>query len=245
MSNQLPILASLAEEYGLDANTFWSTIQKTIMPNGTSQEQALAFLTVCDKYNLNPITKEIYAFPSKGGIEPIVGIDGWLAIANRNANFDGLETAEDFDSDGNLLSCTVTIWRKDRSRPTSVTEYYSECKRDTHPWRQWPVRMLRNKAIAQCIRITFSVSGIYEPDEGERVVESMEIRDTSTDSLAKKTQEKIEKALAAREAVEDAEIINDTSANGVADQDSGEVTSQTSPLSAKESETDNECIKPV
>ena len=158
---QLPMLAELAEQYGMDTGRFWSTIQATVMPDATT-EQALAFLTVCKEYNLNPIIKEIYAFPSRGGIVPVVGVDGWLAIANRNPNFDGLDTEEIHDSESNLVAVKCKVWRKDRQQPTTATEYLAECRRNTPIWKQYPYRMLNNKAIIQAIRRAFSISGVYD-----------------------------------------------------------------------------------
>jgi hypothetical protein len=67
-------------------------------------------------------------------------------------------------------SCTCTIYRKDRAHPVTVTEYMTECYRPTAPWKSHPLRMLRHKAMIQCARLAFSFAGIYDPDEGERVL---------------------------------------------------------------------------
>jgi hypothetical protein len=45
-----------------------------------------------------------------------------------------------------------------------------ECNRGTDPWRTHPKRMLRHKTMIQCARLAFSFAGIYDPDEGERVL---------------------------------------------------------------------------
>lgn len=95
-----------------------------------------------------------------------MGVDGWYAIINKHPQFDGIEFEQDAES------CTCRIYRKDRQRPTVVTEYLDECKRETDPWRKYPKRMLRHKAAIQCARVAFSLSGIYEPDEAERIQES-------------------------------------------------------------------------
>jgi hypothetical protein len=44
------------------------------------------------------------------------------------------------------------------------------------PWKRWPARMLRHKALIQCARIAFSLAGIYDPDEAERIAESEEVK---------------------------------------------------------------------
>lgn len=44
-------------------------------------------------------------------------------------------------------------------------EWYSECKRDTDPWRQMPRRMLAHKAYSQAARKCFGFSGLMDEDE--------------------------------------------------------------------------------
>ena len=61
--------------------------------------------------------------------------------------------------DGKLFSVTCRIFRKDRTRPTELTEYMSECAGTSEPWKKWPARMLRHKATIQCARYAFGLSG--------------------------------------------------------------------------------------
>lgn len=155
------ILAKMAEKFSVDGIALQKTLSDTVFKNAT-QEQTIALLIVADQYGLNPFTKEIYAFPAKGGgIVPVVGIDGWLRIINENAQFDGMEFEQDNDS------CTCKIYRKDRSHPIEVTEWLEECKRNTDPWNTSPKRMLRHKAIIQCARVAFGYGGIHDEDEGK------------------------------------------------------------------------------
>ena len=161
------LMKVIANKYEMEPAAFHNTLLATVFPKGINNEQIAAFLIVAHEYNLNPITKEIYAFPSNGGIQPIVPIDGWLKIINSNPQFDGMEFDDNME-DGKLVSITCRMYRKDRTKPTSVTEYLSECKRNTSTWKQWPVRMLRHKATIQAARYAFGLSGIMEQDEVER-----------------------------------------------------------------------------
>jgi len=162
------LIRSMADQYGMNPVAFKRTIERTIMSPDATQEELAAFLMVADKYNLNPITREIYAFPKKGGgVQPIVGIDGWMNLMNSHPAMDGIHFDDVFDG-GNIVSVTCTVYRKDRSRPTVITEYLNECQRGTDPWKKWPTRMLRHKAAIQCARYAFGFSGIMEPDEYER-----------------------------------------------------------------------------
>lgn len=169
--NAPSIIADMAKRYGMDKRAFEATVKATCMPANTqvSNEQFVAFLLVAKEYNLNPITKEIFAFPSRGGIVPIVGVDGWCNIINSNPQLDGIEFA-DIMTEGKLSAITCRIFRKDRAKPTECTEYLEECRIDSkEPWKKWPARMLRHKALIQCARYAFSLSGIVDQDEAERM----------------------------------------------------------------------------
>ena len=165
------IVTQMASTQGMDPKTYEMTVRETCGCSGATDEQFCAFLLVAREYGLNPLVKEIYAFPSKaGGVTPIVSIDGWLRMANDHEAFDGLTFEDQLDANGNLLAITARVHRKDRAHPSEVTEYLAECKRNTDPWKQWPARMLRHKAAIQAIRYGLGFSGISDPDEGERML---------------------------------------------------------------------------
>lgn len=167
------LLTAMANRYQMEPKAFADTLKGTVVPGNVTNEQFAAFLLVAREYDLNPVTKEIYAFPAKGGgIQPIVSIDGWMKMANSHPQFDGMDFEDTFDDDGKLVAVECRIYRKDRSRPVCVTEYMAECRRSTDPWKQWPARMLRHKAAIQCARYAFGFTGIMEPDEFERMKEA-------------------------------------------------------------------------
>lgn len=163
------LIATMARAYNMDPKQFADAVRATCMPANASNEEFAAFLMVAKEYDLNPITREIYAFPKKGGgIQPIVGIDGWMNLINSHPQCDGIEFDDKFDDKKHLSAITCRIFRKDRGRPTMVTEYMDECKRPTEPWQKWPARMLRHKAAIQCARYAFGFAGIIDPEEAER-----------------------------------------------------------------------------
>lgn len=163
------VIGAMAAKFTMDPRRFEQTLRATVFPSNGTPEQFAAFLLVARQYDLNPITKEIYAFPSKGGIVPIVSIDGWLKLINSHPQFDGMEFEEHHDDKGELVSVTCKLWRKDRTKPIVVTEYLSECFRPTEPWKM-KHRMLRHKTLIQSARYAFGFAGVYDPDEGERIV---------------------------------------------------------------------------
>jgi phage recombination protein Bet len=153
-----------------DGTGLIETLKATAFKGQVSDAQMTALMVVANHYGLNPWTKEIYAFPDKNnGIVPVVGVDGWSRIINNHAQFDGMDFEQDAES------CTCIIFRKDRSHPIRVTEYMAECRRaGVGPWASHPRRMLRHKAMIQCARLAFGYGGIYDQDEAERIVESID-----------------------------------------------------------------------
>lgn len=184
MSTALATLTnSFAARFGIESNQqeLIETLKATAFKGGNvTDAQMTALMLVAQQYNLNPWLKEIYAFPDKGGIVPIVGVDGWARIMNDHPQFDGMEFAQDADS------CTCIIYRKDRAHPTKATEYMEECRRsNSGPWGSHPRRMLRHKAMIQCARLAFGFGGIYDQDEAERIVDAGTI-DNGTGAVADK-----------------------------------------------------------
>ena len=188
-------LQAVAKRLSVEPTQLQDIVMKTVMPNGgngVTPEQFVSFMAVANEYRLNPLVKEIYAFPAKGGIQPIVSIDGWLRIITGHPDFDGMEHT-DIHEDGKLIAIECKIYRKNTSRPITVTEYMEECKGTSDPWKRWPIRMLRHKATIQAGRYAFGISGIIDPDEAERFKETgVIINATTSPSLPKQLSEYLE-----------------------------------------------------
>jgi len=158
-------VAVMAARMSVEPSKLFQTLKDTVFKNANESEM-LALVVVANEYGLNPLLKEIYAFPAqRGGIVPVVSVDGWISLVNRQKLLDGIKFAFE-DKGGKPYSCTCTISIKGRERPVEVTEFYDECFRNTDPWKQMPRRMLRHKALIQTARVAFGFSGIYDEDEG-------------------------------------------------------------------------------
>lgn len=168
---QVSILFTMARRFSMEPGPFEATVRKACNAEKLSREEFAAFLLVAHEHGLNPVTKEVFAFPGKNGVVPVVSIDGWLRIINSHPQMDGL-TLEDIREEGKLVAVCASIFRKDRSKPISVTEYLNECQRGTEPWQKWPARMLRHKATIQAARYAFGFAGVYDSDEAERIDEA-------------------------------------------------------------------------
>ncbi len=193
------LIRVMADRYGVDADKLLTTLKATCFkgPNITN-EQMMALMVVANEYKLNPFTREIFAFPDKGGIVPVVSVDGWSRIINEHPQFDGLE----FQYSDEFIHhepadqkqpphqrcpewCEVVFYRKDRAHPIAVREYLDEVYRPAFfkkqdgggywipgPWQSHTKRMLRHKALIQGARVAFGFAGIYDEDEAHRIIEA-------------------------------------------------------------------------
>jgi|GEM_PF-4100542 len=188
------LVERFAERLHVEPNKLLGTLKNTVFQqrdgSAPSNEQMLALLAVADQYGLNPLTKELYAFPDdKGGIVPVVSVDGWSRIINGHTDTDGIEfrfADERVDLEGLERPmpewCECVIYHKGRSHPTAVREYMDEVYRPPFvtragknvrgPWQSHPRRMLRHKAFIQAGRVAYGFGGIFDSDEAERVIEA-------------------------------------------------------------------------
>lgn len=172
MANELTVqrnaLSALTEQLGMtDYEELYGILKNTIMPKASNEEMA-AFALVCSSYKLNPLTREVYAFPTKtGGIMPMIGIDGWLKIAHQHEDYAGMSWTEGVEEDGDRW-CECTVFLKSTpEHPVTIREYLSECKQNTPVWAQRPKRMLRHRATIQAIRYALGISGVSDSDDYE------------------------------------------------------------------------------
>lgn len=165
----LPAIQEMAESYRLSAKAFAFTFRAVAMPQPHTEAEFVSCCLVAKEHGLNPLTKEIYFMRDKhGNIQAIVGVDGWIKKCNEHPQFDGLEFEDERTDKGEIVSMTVAIYRKDRSRPIRITEFMSECvqvRKTEGPWQSHPNRMLRNRTLCQGARIAFGFAGIMDRDE--------------------------------------------------------------------------------
>ena len=180
--NPLPPVQSIVDRSvqrsGLSYDSFVRLIIQSALSRLTIWTQADLdrLLLLSERLGLDPLNNEIYATEispdsgKKARIVFVVGVDGWSKIINSHPQFDGMKFVESAPGDDELpLYFECTIFRKDRKVATSVREYMYEAHTGQGAWLTHPRRMLRHKAMVQCARICFGLSGIYEPDEASRI----------------------------------------------------------------------------
>lgn len=186
-----------ATKYGIHPKLLLMTLRETAFKQDEGKEandaQLYALLVVADQFNLNPFTREIFAFFDKRkGIIPVVSIDGWVRIINDHPHYDGVEFVY---SDEMVVAGTGTtkhahVWveavihRKDIGRPIRVREYLDEVYQPPRngyngPWQTHPKRFQRHKALIQGARVALGFGGIYDEDEAQRI-EQASVRPVNT-----------------------------------------------------------------
>ena len=173
----------MAENYNMEPEHFLDAVKQTCMPTKDvtiTNGMLAAFLMVCHEYNLNPLVREIFAFPTKrGGLQPIVSVDGWVKLITTHPQYGGMDklVVEVDPQTKKPISCTCHLLRKDGMPVPEVTEYFDECYRNTDPWNNMPKRMMRHKGIKEAGRIAFGFGGLMDQDEG---MDAINITDQST-----------------------------------------------------------------
>jgi len=162
------LLATMGARYGLEARAFEATARDCLGMKSATREQLAALLILANRYGLDPVARQIFAVPTKGGFTPVVSVDGWAALCNARPEYDGL-AFEDIRDGTELVAVCCRIYRKDRAHPTEAVEYLRECRGDSPAWHRWPARMLRHKAFVQAARLAFGFSGIFDADEADRI----------------------------------------------------------------------------
>lgn len=189
MAGRLQVSKDVLEKT-LKATVCRGTRQQNGSYKPITNEEFVSFIAVANNYKLNPLIKEIYAYPDtkSAGIIPIVSTDGWNKLMTTHPNYkthyytQSEKMAELSDAKPCPEWMEICIVKKDDS-VVKVREYLDECynggkrrKKDnsliTSPWDTHTKRMLRHKTKIQGAREAFGFGGIYDQDEGERIIEA-------------------------------------------------------------------------
>ena len=148
-----------------NSNLLLATVAK-----GATEAEFQMFLEFCKSTGLNPFKKEIWFIKTGENVQIMTGINGFLAIANRNPNYDGMEVSID-EQDGKLISATAKVYRKDRKYPSCATvylnEYFKPSKFGNGMWEKMPKMMLQKVAKSVALREAFpqELGGMYTQEE--------------------------------------------------------------------------------
>ena len=118
----------------------------------------LTVLRMMQSLHLDPLLEEIgLAQYEDGQWHVFITIVGCAKLLNQHPQFNGLlfnQANTLIDGVPEWIECS--IYRKDREVPTTVREYYIEVKCETAIWQKMPRRILRHRALQQCVRLAMT-----------------------------------------------------------------------------------------
>ena len=152
------------------------------MNKGLNEQQTKQFLAVAGTFGLNPWKREVYAvtFKNKDGstdMSIVTGYETYIKRAEMNPNYDGYEItwkggfkpgkivkhgkSGDWEISAILpdgeVSCTCTVYRKDRNHPISEEVFFDEYNQNNSMWQSKPRTMLKKVAIVSAFRKAFPI----------------------------------------------------------------------------------------
>jgi hypothetical protein len=118
----------------------------------------LTLLRSVQNLHLDPLCEEIGLTQyDDGQWQVFITIEGCSKLLNQHPQFNGLvfNQAETLiDGVPEWIECT--IYRKDRTLPTTVREYFTEVRGESPIWQKMPRRMLRHRALQQSVRLAIA-----------------------------------------------------------------------------------------
>jgi hypothetical protein len=118
----------------------------------------LSLLRSMQSLHLDPLCEEIgFTKYDDGQWQVFITIEGCSKLLNQHPQFNGLvfnQANTLVDGAPEWIECS--IYRKDRVLPTTVREYLMEVRGENVIWQKMPRRMLRHRALQQCVRLAIA-----------------------------------------------------------------------------------------
>jgi len=115
-------------------------------------------LRMMQSLHLDPLCEEIgFTQYDDGHWQVFITIEGCSKLLNQHPQFNGLVFHQaDTLVEGVPEWIECSIYRKDRAIPTTVREYLMEVRGENSIWQKMPRRMLRHRALQQCVRLAIA-----------------------------------------------------------------------------------------
>jgi hypothetical protein len=115
----------------------------------------LTMLRSMQSLHLDPLCEEIgFTQYDDGHWQVFITIEGCSKLLNQHPQFNGLIFHQaDTLVEGVPEWIECSIYRRDRIMPITVREYLIEVRSEKEIWQKMPRRMLRHRALQQCVRL--------------------------------------------------------------------------------------------
>jgi len=172
----------MSAEIALTNDKLIEYLKITGVAQNLTKEEQNNFLEIAQVYGLNPFKREIYISKYGQNCSIITGYEVYIKRAERSGQLDGWEAITTGSVEIGDLKATVTIYRKDRTKPFVWEAYYDECVQKTREGKvtqfwQKSRFMTKKVAISQAFRLCFSdeLGGMpYTADEMPEVTHDVE-----------------------------------------------------------------------
>lgn len=196
----------MSTEIALTNDKLIEYLKITGVAQNLTKEEQNNFLEIAQVYGLNPFKREIYISKYGQNCSIITGYEVYIKRAERSGQLDGWETITTGSVESGDLKATVTIYRKDRTKPFVWEAYYDECVQKTREGKvtqfwQKSRFMTKKVAISQAFRLCFSdeLGGMpYTADEmpeHTQDIEHVEVIEPQKIEIKALTQKQYEKVL--------------------------------------------------
>jgi hypothetical protein len=118
----------------------------------------LTLLRMMQSLHLDPLCEEIgFTQYDDGHWQVFITIEGCSKLLNQHPQFNGLVFNQaDTLVDGLPEWIECSIYRRDRIMPITVREYLMEVRSEKQIWQKMSRRMLRHRALQQCVRLAIA-----------------------------------------------------------------------------------------
>ena len=152
--NQLIVkeIAITAKQLNLEEAELQAWLDLQVM---APKQTLLTLLRLARAHNLDPLKEEVaLALYEDCHWQAYVTVEGYSKILNSHPAFDGISFTESSEkTNGIPIWMECAIYRKDRSQPIVVKEYFEEVRGEQAIWQKMPRRMLRHRVMQQCARL--------------------------------------------------------------------------------------------
>lgn len=148
-------LSKAASSLGIEEKELkaWIDLQIEVPAN-----TILILLRMIQRLSLDPLAREIgFSQYDDGEWYAFITIEGCSKLLNHHPQFSGLvfhQASTFIDGVPEWIECS--IYRKDRVAPITVREYYLEVRDESAIWQKMPRRILRHRALQQCVRLAIA-----------------------------------------------------------------------------------------
>jgi phage recombination protein Bet len=159
------------------------TIKRTVAVGASDHELAM-FITLAQKYQLDPFAKEIWFIKHDGRPVIMTSRDGYLTVANREPTYRGIMSFpvcenDEFEIDApnyavkhkmNMKDrgAIVGAWARvedERKHPFVCYVSMEEYRGNSPVWRKYPSAMIQKVAEAFALKRMYNISGLVTKEE--------------------------------------------------------------------------------